>query len=256
MRLENVTISKPIEQTFNGSQGVFHQLNVESRKKFTIKEFKAYTEQGKPRGRDSRPHRQRQDSNDSGETLATISSPSTDYEKLERMYWRVLPCKEAMYGADLPGSLFPPDVEQWNVACLPGPLSHLQKKIPGVNTPYLYFGSWKATFAWHVEDMDLFSINYLHFGAPKHWYSIQTAHRDDFENFAKSKMHHFCRNSTTTYNWAKPKFCIAKVTTIAASSIVISFIRTVANIKLLSLLLASSSWTAVFYFYVCILILP
>src|SRR4051794_13551564 len=28
--------------------------------------------------------------------------------------------------------------------------------LPGITSPYLYFGMWKAMFAWHVEDMNLF----------------------------------------------------------------------------------------------------
>ncbi|SRR6266511_1082894 len=76
----------------------------------------------------------------------------------------------------LKGSLFTDMTTAWNVAHLPSALSRLlpssSKGLPGVNTPYLYFGMWRATFAWHVEDMDLFSINYIHFGAPKFWYAI------------------------------------------------------------------------------------
>lgn len=87
---------------------------------------------------------------------------------LERIYWRTCGLgKPALYGADMAGSLFDHTTTNWNVANLPSLLSRLvprNMKIPGVNTPYLYFGMWRATFAWHVEDMDLFSINYIHWG--------------------------------------------------------------------------------------------
>ena len=40
---------------------------------------------------------------------------------------------------------------------------------------------WRATFAWHVEDMDLFSINYIHFGAGKFWYAVPQARASALE---------------------------------------------------------------------------
>jgi hypothetical protein len=63
---------------------------------------------------------------------------------LERHFWRNCGLgKDPMYGADMQGSLFDPDMDTWNVSCLPSLLSRLLpdgSQIPGVNTPYLYFG--------------------------------------------------------------------------------------------------------------------
>lgn len=103
----------------------------------------------------------------------------------ERRYWRTLTFGEApMYGADMSGTLFTDETKAWNVARLGDLLPKLAPsncEIPGVVSPYLYFGTWRATFAWHVEDADLYSINYLHFGAPKFWYSVPQEQAERFE---------------------------------------------------------------------------
>lgn len=42
-----------------------------------------------------------------------------------------------------------------------------------------------TAFAWHCEDMDLHSINYLHFGAPKTWYTVPATHGKKLEELAR-----------------------------------------------------------------------
>ena len=86
------------------------------------------------------------------------------------------------------GSITDPSCRSWNINRLESILDYVEKdygvEINGVNTAYLYFGSWKTTFAWHTEDMDLHSINYLHFGAAKFWYTIPPQYRRRFERLA------------------------------------------------------------------------
>ncbi|KAI0315423.1 JmjC domain, hydroxylase-domain-containing protein [Amylostereum chailletii] len=126
--------------------------------------------------------------------------------ELERKFWRTCGFgKPAWYGADMAGSLFTDATTAWNVAHLPSLLKRIIPKsrehLPGVNTPYLYFGMWRATFAWHVEDMDLFSINYIHFGAGKFWYAIPQQRAGPFENimrgfFPESRCPQFLRHKS------------------------------------------------------------
>ncbi|RDW71434.1 hypothetical protein BP6252_07997 [Coleophoma cylindrospora] len=107
-------------------------------------------------------------------------------EELERAYWKTLTYAPPLYGADMPGSLFDDRTESWNLGKLENLLDVMGTKIPGVNTAYLYLGMWKATFAWHLEDVDLYSINIVHFGAPKQWYSISQGDARKFENAMKT----------------------------------------------------------------------
>lgn len=44
--------------------------------------------------------------------------------------------------------------------------------VAGVTSPMVYIGMLFSWFAWHVEDHELHSLNYLHTGAPKTWYAV------------------------------------------------------------------------------------
>ena len=54
-------------------------------------------------------------------------------------------------------------------------LNLIDENIPGVTAPMLYFGTWRSMFALHTEDMDLYSINYMHEGHSKVWYGVPPA---------------------------------------------------------------------------------
>ena len=123
-------------------------------------------------------------------------------KELEENYWKTINYGQPMYGADMPGSLFDDRTTSWNVAKLENLLDILGTKVPGVNTAYLYLGMWKATFAWHLEDVDLYSINYIHFGAPKQWYSIS---QEDARRFEAAMKHIWPRDAKNCSQFLRHK---------------------------------------------------
>lgn len=161
----DLMIPAPIEQVVQGCQGLYTQYNIQ-RKAMHINDFKKLANSEK------------------------YQTPKHfDYEELERKYWKNATFGNAIYGADISGSITDDDQDIWNINRLGTILDYVAGdygiKIEGVNTAYLYFGMWKTTFAWHTEDMDLYSINYLHFGAPKSWYAVPPEHGQRLERLAQ-----------------------------------------------------------------------
>ncbi|KAI7872159.1 JmjC domain, hydroxylase-domain-containing protein [Spinellus fusiger] len=212
--LEHVRVHHPIIQHIIGSQGVYTQTNIEKRRPYTLNQWYSVCEQSEHRSPDLNTDRTcivpvTAKSNDPvplsfDPHCVDISRYTVDYcKEVEREYWRNLTFTQPMYGADMIGTLFDTSVCEWNVNKLDNLLNRLGVTLPGVNTPYLYFGMWKSTFAWHVEDMDLYSINYLHVGAPKQWYAIPTTHYKKFESIMQNiffqqykACHEFLRHKT------------------------------------------------------------
>uniref|UniRef100_A0A8C6UBK9 Lysine-specific demethylase 4B n=1 Tax=Neogobius melanostomus TaxID=47308 RepID=A0A8C6UBK9_9GOBI len=162
--IDDLMIDAPIQQMVAGQSGLFTQYNIQ-KKPLSVQEFRR---------------------------LANSDMYCTprylNYEDLERKYWKNLTFVSPIYGADVGGSLYDEDVEEWNIGHLNSILDVIEEdcgvSIQGVNTPYLYFGMWKTSFSWHTEDMDLYSINYLHFGEPKSWYAIPPEHGKRLERLA------------------------------------------------------------------------
>ncbi|KAM9081044.1 lysine-specific demethylase 4D-like [Megaptera novaeangliae] len=163
--INDILIAAPLQQVTSGQAGVFTQYH-KKKKAMTVGEYHHLAKSEKYR-----------------------TPAHFDFKELERKYWKTRLYDSPVYGADVSGSLFDPNTEQWNLGHL-GTLQDLLEQecgvvIEGVNTPYLYFGMWKTAFAWHTEDMDLYSINYLHFGEPKTWYAVPPEHGRRLERLAR-----------------------------------------------------------------------
>ncbi|KAK2968171.1 hypothetical protein RJ640_018264 [Escallonia rubra] len=79
----------------------------------------------------------------------------------------------------------------WNlqvIARSPGSLTRfMPDDIPGVTSPMVYIGMLFSWFAWHVEDHELHSLNFLHTGSPKTWYAVPAAYAFSFEEVIRSQ---------------------------------------------------------------------
>lgn len=160
----DIMVRGPIEQMVSGRNGLYQVLNVE-RKSMRASAYKKLA------------------------TSSKYAPPDTDdNEALERKFWKNITFNSPIYGADTPGTLTDEDMEVWNCSKLDTILNDIADtdgpEIMGVNTAYLYFGMWKAAFCWHTEDMDLYSINYIHFGKSKTWYGVPPSHADKMERVA------------------------------------------------------------------------
>ncbi|CAI1963978.1 hypothetical protein SEUBUCD646_0E02580 [Saccharomyces eubayanus] len=216
--LQKIKIRSPIQQHISGNKGLFMVQNVEKNKTYNIIQWKDlskdYVPPEDPKSRrDSRKNSVSKSSKlklknfessfniDDFEQFKTENTVDlSDFENPERLkfleeyYWKTLNFTTPMYGADTPGSIFPENLDVWNVAKLPNILDHMETKVPGVNDSYLYAGLWKASFSWHLEDQDLYSINYIHFGAPKQWYSIPQEDKFKFYRFMQEQFPEEAKN--------------------------------------------------------------
>ena len=99
-----------------------------------------------------------------------------------------------------------------------------KKNLNGITTPYLYIGGYGTTFGWHVEDLNMASINYNHFGSPKIWYTISRKDYKKFELFVKRLLPEsflncpeFLRHKTTVIN---PQYILDYASNIRMTKIV------------------------------------
>ena len=141
-------IPTPVQQCIGGARGVF-TLDILEKPAESLKTFEAKATA----------------------SAARRLPPGLSYEEREKKFWKSLSThmEPPMYGADSLGSLFRSDrASGWNVDDLDTLLQRKAPPVAGVTDAMLYVGMWGAMFAYHVEDMNLYSINYLHTGKTTH----------------------------------------------------------------------------------------
>lgn len=104
----------------------------------------------------------------------------TKLQFLESDFWKTVFLSKPLYGVDEASSLFPYDLTLWN-------LNNLSDSINSSNR-HILSGLPKSMFPWHLDEQNKCSINYLHFGAPKQWYSVPCLNTDRFLNLLSKEL--------------------------------------------------------------------
>ncbi|XP_008437262.1 lysine-specific demethylase JMJ17 isoform X3 [Cucumis melo] len=146
-----------------------------------------------------------------------FGSGSASRMQIEKKFWEIVEGSfgevEVKYGSDLDtsiyGSGFPRenvqrpesiDAKAWDEYCnSPWNLNNLPKlkgsmlrairhNITGVMVPWLYIGMLFSSFCWHFEDHCFYSMNYLHWGDPKCWYSVPGSEATAFEKVMRNSL--------------------------------------------------------------------
>lgn len=92
--------------------------------------------------------------------------------------------KDPMYAPDVNFNVLSKEYNGFNLHKLPNLLDNYVKQYGhalGITTPLSYIGAIGSRFAWHVEDMNLYSISIMLFGDAKVWYTIPNKHGPKFE---------------------------------------------------------------------------
>eukprot|EP01084_Bolivina_argentea_P217418 369145_1 len=200
VHLADMIIKAPIRQNMYQSPdakgGVYHCVNVVEHERMSVRYFYRKTQ--------NELQKEIEESKKTKQIMEWIEKDEIEqhFEDIQREWLRNLTYKHPLYGADSMGSLFHPQA-LWNLANLDTILDLISTDIEGVTIPYLYFGSWRAMFAWHIEDRALWALNYLHFGRPKVWFGIPPSESYKMEqvmanNFPKAAA--YCRVFTRHKN--------------------------------------------------------
>lgn len=110
--------------------------------------------------------------------------------EIDEVFWKYVETRSdtsdpaPIYAIDNEMSRFPQDWNWWNLNALSPQISCLSSesvKIPGINSPFVYYGMPWTAFALHHEDSNVESINIHHGGAIKVWYSIPSSNAAKLE---------------------------------------------------------------------------